>query len=1126
VGVNTVKTRFILAAGIALLLAAVFIFPGCEDIFNSAKDELPISGTVRIDPSQPFVGDTVIAKTQLDVPGAESYRWERSDAQNGPWTSIADSVSLILGEEYTDKYIRVTVKQAHRSGSLSSEAAIVRVRTPLTGTVSITGLALANRTLTANTDSLEGSGTISYQWERAATADAVDWMIMETNSKTYFIVPDDVGKYIRLTVTRAGNTGSVTSDATDAVIGAPLTGTVSISGTEAVGEILTAVINISENITISFHWECADTEDATEWIPIIGANHRQYTLEESDRGKYVRIVLISADKSGYLASRAVGPIDYPILRGSVHISETVAVGDIIMVDTDSLGGSGEISYQWNRITVANNKTSEEDIGEDLPEYTVVTGDTGKYISVTVTRSENTNSITSNRTDVITTSNLSGTVSIEGIFNIDSVLTANTSLLGGNKDWEITYQWERLGAKSSLFPFDYLYDIVGTNSPTYTPTSGDVGKNIRVTVSRTGYTGRKSSNVDKKDLVTNNLVGIVFITGDTAIGDTLTADISLLKGSGSITYMWNSDGKPVGGNTRTYPIAITDFEKSISVTVQRTGREGSVKSHPTEQVHKLPITGTVGISGTAAAGERLSAVTGGLDGNGTISYQWQVGDTVTGPWDDISGGIASTYTPVYTYEGKYICLTASRADREGSVSSEPTIAVFKRNLTGTVSISGNANVDSSLTAVTTSLGGTGDFIYQWERADDPSGPWTDIYDSNTKNYKLVWDDFDTFIRVTVARSDNLGSVSSNATTAAVDIPRLNGTLIIKGSAREGETLIADTSNIGSVTFTYQWQRSNYANGPWIDVGSNADTYPLTSADVNNFIQLTVSSASFQGSISSITARVVLPLLTGTVSISGTVQAGQTLTAVTGSLNGSGTLSYQWQRGDTASASAWLNVGSNSATYIPIALDAGKFIRVTVGLSDRSGSVSSSSTTAVTILPLTGTVSISGTPGTGYTLTANTSSLGGSGTISYQWQRSDSPSATAVWTNIGSGYNYVPSMADANKYIRVTVGRSYHTGSVTSSATSIITATPLTGSVTIIKSSDYARLSVDTSKLGGSGAISCKWEISELGLAFFPLSGGTSGSYNYNPAQILSVFRVTVSRANNSGSVTDTIYVGLW
>ena len=55
---------------------------------------------------------------------------------------------------------------------------------------------------------------------------------------------------------------------------------------------------------------------------------------------------------------------------------------------------------------------------------------------------------------------------------------------------------------------------------------------------------------------------------------------------------------------------------------------------------------------------------------------------------------------------------------------------------------------------------------------------------------------------------------------------------------------------------------------------------------------------------------LPVLTGTVSITGTAQIGQTLTANTGSLGGSGTITYQWKRSGTNVGS-----GSNTLLFIP-------------------------------------------------------------------------------------------------------------------------------------------------------------------------------------------------------------------
>ena len=84
-------------------------------------------------------------------------------------------------------------------------------------------------------------------------------------------------------------------------------------------------------------------------------------------------------------------------------------------------------------------------------------------------------------------------------------------------------------------------------------------------------------------------------------------------------------------------------------------------------------------------------------------------------------------------------------------------------------------------------------------------------------------------------------------------------------------------------------------------------------------------------------------------------------------------------------------------------------------------------------LSGTVSITGDAAVGKSLTAETSSLGGSGTISYQWKRSDT--AVGEGTDIspnGSSQNYTVAAADVGKYIKVTVRREGYSGSITSQA----------------------------------------------------------------------------------------------
>ena len=77
--------------------------------------------------------------------------------------------------------------------------------TALTGTVSIIGTPQAGQTLSVDTNNLGGSGTISYQWMVGGTS-------VGTNN-TLTLIAADVGYTVTVTVTRSGNTGSVTSPA-------------------------------------------------------------------------------------------------------------------------------------------------------------------------------------------------------------------------------------------------------------------------------------------------------------------------------------------------------------------------------------------------------------------------------------------------------------------------------------------------------------------------------------------------------------------------------------------------------------------------------------------------------------------------------------------------------------------------------------------------------------------------------------------------------------------------------------------------------------------------------------------------------------------------------------------------
>jgi len=352
-------------------------------------------------------------------------------------------------------------------------------------------------------------------------------------------------------------------------------------------------------------------------------------------------------------------------------------------------------------------------------------------------------------------------------------------------------------------------------------------------------------------------------------------------------------------------------------------------------------------------------------------------------------------------------------------------IFLPPFTGTVSITGTPQVGQTLTANTGNLSGSGTISYQWQRGNLSVG-------TNSRTYTLTNADLGSNITVTVTRSDNSGSISSNrtATVTSAPPPVLTGTVRITGTNQVGQTLTANTNNLGgSGTISYQWRRGN------TNIGSNRNTYVLTTADVNSNITVIVSRSNNSGDITS--DRVIVaaapvatpPTLTGTVSISQTAQVGQTLTANTNNLGGSGIITYQWRRGN-------IDIGTNSSTYIVQQADVGSNITVIVTRSNNSGIISSNQTATVTSVPaptLTGSVRITGTAQVGHTLTANTNNLRGSGAITFQWRRGN----TDIGTNSST---YIVQQADVGSNITVIVTRSNNSGIITSSQTALVTSIP--------------------------------------------------------------------------------------
>jgi hypothetical protein len=283
------------------------------------------------------------------------------------------------------------------------------------------------------------------------------------------------------------------------------------------------------------------------------------------------------------------------------------------------------------------------------------------------------------------------------------------------------------------------------------------------------------------------------------------------------------------------------------------------------------------------------------------------------------------------------------------------------------------------------------------------------------------------------------------------PTLAGTVIINGTPRVGETLSANTAALeGTGALSYRWQRGDTENSAFADV-ANAEgaTYIPADADLGKYLRVHAARVGYDGTITSpphgpILAS-TLPPLSGTVSIDGTAQVGETLSANTAALEGSGAIAYRWQRGDSAEgAFADINEEGANETYVPVDADLDKYLRVRTTRAGHSGAVTSpplGPVTASDLPSLSGTVSVSGTAQVGQTLSVNTAGLKGTGAITHQWQRGSSQDSGFADIANATGGTYTLTNDDLGAWLRVTVRRVGHSGTVNSASLGPVTPQPV-------------------------------------------------------------------------------------
>ena len=460
-----------------------------------------------------------------------------------------------------------------------------------------------------------------------------------------------------------------------------------------------------------------------------------------------------------------------------------------------------------------------------------------------------------------------------------------------------------------------------------------------------------------------------------------------------------------------------------------------------QAANSPATGGPGITGRALAGETLTATTSGIEdedglADADFAYQWIRQDLATLNDTDIEGAISSTYTVTAADEGKTVKVRVSFTDDAGnpeSVTSDAmAVAVGLRlgsaTLDGaTLTLTYNDTLDTFVTlppaAFTVSVNGGSRSV----NAVSVAGASVTLTlasaaqagDTVTVDYAKP--NGPDFIR------DTQGRVAASFSGRAVgnDTPPPALTAAIHG---------APESHDGQEDFTFELRFSEAPKTGFSDETLRADAFRVTGGEVVGARQLDPpGKVSWEISVSPASSgavNVVLPVTedcdadgaictddgtmlsspleftvsgptseqtsqqrqentaaTGSPTISGTVQVGQTLAAsTTGITDPDGTTnasySHQWIANDGTSDSDIAD--ATVSAYTLVAGDAGKMIKVRVTFTDDAGNEETlTSVATVAVAP-----TVPGAPG------ILSVSVNDTGKLDVSWDAPDSNGGSAV------------------------------------------------------------------------------------------------------------------------------------
>jgi hypothetical protein len=1103
------------------------------------------SGSIGNDQTICYNDTPAIIATLENPSGASNsftYAWE-SSLNNSSWNPIPGAnlvsyqppalpqttyfkkrvIDANCNSQYTNT-VTVTVRLAFSIGSIGSSQTICNGITPtiLTNATAPTG----------------GQGTYTYLWE--SSLNNTDWSIITgATESSYQPGALTATKYYRRKVTDAlcgngyNNTVTITVKPVFSVGSIGSAQTICINTTPA---LLTSTSPSGGMGVYSYYWE--NSLNGTDFNAISGATSETYQPGVLSQTMYYRRHVNDVSCGGGYTNIVQISVRSSVTIGTIGADQTICYSSSPSLLTTTLpasGGSNSFTYTWESSIDNSNWNSISGANGTSFQPPVLTAKTYYRKSVTdLCGSGYTNTITITlRPDVnVGTIGTNQTICYN---QAPALLTTDIAPTGGTGTF--TWLWES-----------------SPNNSLWSPISGATNESLQPAIlNSTTYYRRKVINPCSSGY-TNTIVVTVrpdLIAGAISNSQTIcynTAPALLVTssfptgGTGSFTYQWQNSvnnstwNNIIGATSETYqpgamPASLyyrrsetsgscgTVYTISLYINVNSQLASGTVKSDQTICYGTPP---SIFLTNTYPTG-----------GTGSFTYQWQ--KLVGSLWTDIPTANSETYISGALTSTTYF----RRSETSGTCgtvnSNQITVTVHSQFLPGVIGSSQTVNyagVPTELVSVQSATGGIGSFTYQWQHSIDNSS-WSNVPGATSENFQppaLTVKKY--YKRLTTDGS--CGTIETNVLTINVNSLLVPGAIVANQTICYNTVPAQLTTSViptgGNGTYLYQWQKMDDGTN-WTNItAANGDSYQPVVLIKTTYFRKRVTSASIDDYTNIVTVTVHDNFIPGVIGADQTVCYSETPASLNSvSLPSGGNESYTNQWKSSLNSSSWTVVtGATDSYYEPPALTVKTYYKKVV--TDLCGGKETNIIT-VNVNPLftpgmigdNQTIVFNNIP---QKLDVSTVATGGTGSFTYQWQKSID---NVTWTNITSANDpfYQPTATSQTTYFK----RLTTSGSCGTKETNIITITVTTeilvGTIGINQTICYeaapALLTTITGPSAGVVINSQNWMKSEDAVEWSDISTATSDTYQSGVLNKTMYFRKKMVTAGNGTIFTNIVTI---